>query len=157
MLPPLKLNDIEQEHLQDVYNATGIPREELPYCEAFTKLCQDFQDRVFKNASPEQVFGALLKYSRAGSFQANQTAAASVTPELAKVIKVTVRKHGKAGKVLPYSSEFDAALAEFNKLSNLGLSARDFWLSICKTQAKPRAVPQRKKAKKEVEEEEDGE
>ena len=157
MLSALKLNDIEQEHLQDVYNATGIPREELPYSEAYTKLCQDFQDRVFKNAGPEQVFGALLKYGRAGSFQANQVAHASVTPDLSKILKTTVRKHGKAGKVLPYSSEFDSALAEFNKVSGLNLSARDFWLSICKSQAKPRALPPRKKVKKEVEEEEDGE
>src|SRR5687767_14353654 len=55
MRPALKLNAIEQEHLQELYDAAGVARDELPYTEQFTQLCQDFQDRAFKNADPEQV------------------------------------------------------------------------------------------------------
>src|ERR1044072_7534176 len=63
----LKLNAIEQEHLQELYDAAGVARDELPYSEQFDKLVQDFQDRTFKNAEPEQVFGALLKYVRSST------------------------------------------------------------------------------------------
>ena len=66
MRPPLKLNAIDQEHLQELYDAAGISRDQLPYTPKFEELCQGFQDRTFKNAHQEQVFGALLKYTRSG-------------------------------------------------------------------------------------------
>src|SRR5579872_5953236 len=37
---PLKLNAIDQEHLQELYNAAGVARDELPYTEQFEQLCQ---------------------------------------------------------------------------------------------------------------------
>src|SRR5258706_8529305 len=33
MKVPLKLNSIDQEHLQELYNAAGVARDELPYTE----------------------------------------------------------------------------------------------------------------------------
>jgi hypothetical protein len=82
MRPPLKLNSIDTEHLQELYNASGVARDELPYTDAFETLWSGFQDRTFKNAEREQVFGAILKYVRSSSnaagadppFQKRQTA-----------------------------------------------------------------------------------
>ena len=67
MLPPLKLNSIDTEHLQELYNSSGIARDELPYTDAYEELWQGFQDRTFKNAEREQLFGAMLKYTRSSS------------------------------------------------------------------------------------------
>ena len=67
MKAPLKLNSIDQEHLQELYNSAGVARDELPYSPAFDNLVQGFQDRTFKNAEPEQVFGAIVKYVRSSS------------------------------------------------------------------------------------------
>ena len=64
MKPPLKLNAIDQEHLQELYNSAGVARDELPYTPAFDALVQGFQDRTFKNADQEQVFSAIIKYVR---------------------------------------------------------------------------------------------
>src|SRR5262249_6310279 len=72
MRPPLKLNAIDQEHLQELYNDSKIARDELPYTDAFEAMWQGFQDRTFKNAEREQVFGALLKYVRSSSNAAGQ-------------------------------------------------------------------------------------
>jgi len=66
MKVPLKLNSIDQEHLQELYNAAGVARDELPYTAAMGRVCREFQDRTFKNASEAQVYGALLKYVRSG-------------------------------------------------------------------------------------------
>src|ERR671919_708467 len=67
MRVPLKLNAIEQEHLQELYDAAGVARDELPYSPKFDEVWQGFQDRTFKNAEREQVFGAILKYVRSSS------------------------------------------------------------------------------------------
>ena len=40
MKPPLKLNAIDQEHLQELYNASGVARDELPYTPVFEQLVQ---------------------------------------------------------------------------------------------------------------------
>ena len=72
MRVPLKLNSIDQEHLQELYNAAGVARDELPYTGAFDELCQGFQDRTFKNAEPEQLFGAILKYVRSSGNAATE-------------------------------------------------------------------------------------
>ena len=67
MRVPLKLNSIEQEHLQELYDSAGVARDELPYSAKFDEIWQGFQDRTFKNAEREQVFGAILKYVRSSS------------------------------------------------------------------------------------------
>jgi hypothetical protein len=154
MRPALKLNDIEQEHLQEVYDAAGIPRDVLPYTDAFTKLCQDFQDRVFKNADPQQVYGGLVRYTRVGARKPMEAVAPDLSPEQAKQLKVILRKHGQGGRLLPYSDEFDEAVAEFNKITGLSLSQRDFWLAIARSQPRPRPPTARRVV---VEVEEDGE
>src|SRR3954465_11721262 len=66
MVPPLKLGVIEQQHLQELYEAAGVPRDELPYSPELAQVCREFQDRTFKNANEAQVYGALLKYVRSG-------------------------------------------------------------------------------------------
>jgi hypothetical protein len=134
----LKLNAIEQEHLQELYDAAGVARDELPYTKQFENLCRDFQDRTFKNADPEQVFAAILKYVRSSTCAAGETEAASLDAEQAKKLKEVLRRHAKAGRVLPYSSEFEAALKEFNSLAGTQLADRGFWLSICRTQSRSR-------------------
>ena len=35
MKVPLKLNSIDQEHLQELYDSAGVARDELPYTPAF--------------------------------------------------------------------------------------------------------------------------
>lgn len=155
MRPSLKLNAIEQEHLQELYDAAGVARDELPYSESFDKLCQDFQDRAFKNADPEQVYGALIKYVRSSTCSSSKPEAPQLTPEQVKQLKLVLKKHAKAGKVLPYSSEFEAAMKEFNTVGGLNLSTRDFWMAIAGTQARSRR-PGAKAAKAAHEGEETG-
>src|SRR2546430_2744728 len=124
MRPALKLNDIEQEHLQEVYNSAGVPRDQLSYTEQFFPICEGFQNRTFKNADAQQVYGALLKYSRVGSHKSLEAAAPELTPDQAKQLKATLKKHGQAGRLMPYGDEFAGALADFNKVASLNLSLR---------------------------------
>src|SRR5580658_313839 len=108
MRPPIKLSAIDQEHLQELYNEAAIPREELPYTAAYDQICQGFQDRTFKNAHPEQVFAALLKYVRSGSNSAGEPQAAVLDEEQIKRLKAVLPRHAKGGKMVPYSDEFEA-------------------------------------------------
>ena len=160
MRPALKLNAIEQEHLQELYDAAGVARDELPYTETFTKLCQDFQDRTFKNAEPEQVFSALLKYTRSSSNAATDLGPTVLNDEQIKQLKLMVKRHAKSNKLVPYSSEFESALRDFNAAAKTELSPHDFWKSICRTQNRSRRPPTRKAAAKTARDddsEEDGE
>ena len=157
MRPSLKLNAIEQEHLQELYDAAGVARDELPYTETFTKLVQDFQDRTFKNADGEQVFGALLKYGRTGSVAANPDGMGElpVTDDQLKLLKASLGRHAPGGKVLPYSDAFAMAHKEFNKAAGLTLSEQQFWQSVVKALgSKRRPPPPRKKASKKDDDDE---
>ena len=82
MKVPLKLNAIDQEHLQELYNSAGVARDELPYTQQFEDLWQGFQDRTFKNADREQVFAAIIKYVRSSSNAAGQVEASTITKYL---------------------------------------------------------------------------
>src|SRR5271170_4319036 len=134
MRPPLKLSSIDQEHLQELYDQSGVARDELPYTEAFEQLCQGFQDRTFKNAHPEQVFAALCKHVRSGGNSAKeQGVLISLTEEQIIKLKAMLPRHAKGGKLLPYGDEFDAANKEFNKVSGAALEASIFWRAITKS------------------------
>ncbi|HEX2970800.1 MAG TPA: hypothetical protein VHP11_00610 [Tepidisphaeraceae bacterium] len=135
---PLRLNAIEQEHLQELYDAAGVARDELPYTEQFEKLWQDFHDRTFKNADHEQVFGALLRYVRSSSCVGGKAETIPLSEGQAIRVRDMIRRYGKGGRILPYSSEFDAALTDFAILTKTTLSPREFWLALCQTQGRPR-------------------
>src|SRR5438270_12129192 len=124
---PLKLSAIDQEHLQELYDASGVARDELPYTEAFETLRQGFQDRTFKNATRDQVYAALLKYTRSSSNAAKPSEGAPLTDDQKKLIKTMVSKHGMSGKLLPYTPGFEAALKEFNQVSGTTLTEQEFW------------------------------
>src|SRR5438046_2344576 len=134
MRPPLKLNSIDQEHLQELYNASGIARDELPYTDAFETLWQGFQDRTFKNAEREQLFGALLKYTRSSSNSAGEVPVSKLNDDQLKQLKALLTRHTKAGKILPYSDEFESAQKEFHKVSGVELTPAEFWQSIMRAQ-----------------------
>ena|SRR6266545_916668 len=159
MLPPLKLNAIEQEHLQELYDSAGVARDLMPYTDKFEELWQGFQDRTFKNAEREQVFGALLKYVRSsGNVEIGELAGTRLTEDQAKQLKSLLTKTVKGGKVLPYSDEFETVRRDFKKLTGSELSERDFWLGIQQSQGPKRRPPKRAKAvKTEDEPEEEGE
>jgi hypothetical protein len=160
MRPPLKLNSIDQEHLQELYNASGIARDELPYTDAFETLWQGFQDRTFKNAEREQLFGALLKYTRSSSNAAGEQPATKLNDDQLKQLKALLTRHTKGGKILPYSDEVENAYKEFMKASGVELTPAEFWQSIMRAQGAKRRPPARKKvAVPEVEEagDDDGE
>ncbi len=146
MLPPLKLNSIDTEHLQELYNTSGIARDELPYTDAYEELWQGFQDRTFKNAEREQLFGAMLKYIRSSANLAGEQQATKLTDDQLKLLKVTATRHGKGGKLLPYSDELASALREFNKLAQVELTEGEFWHSVVRAQGAKRRPPPRKKA-----------
>ena len=130
MRVPLKLNAIEQEHLQELYDAAGVARDELPYSDKFEEVWAGFQDRTFKNAEREQVFGAILKYVRSSSNAATITPPSAVSDDQLKQLKATLSRHLIGGKILPYSDEFKAAHAEFGKAASIELSEQDFWRAI---------------------------
>ena len=146
MLPPLKLNSIDAEHLQELYDASGIARDELPYTEAYDTLWQGFQDRTFKNAEKEQLFGAMLKYTRSSSNAAGEAQATKLNEEQLKVLKQVSARYSRAGKLLPYSDELESALREFNKVAAAELTAAEFWHSVIRAQGAKRRPPPRKKA-----------
>ena len=157
---PLKLNAIEQEHLQELYDAAGVARDELPYSQQFEEIWQGFQDRTFKNAEREQVFGAILKYVRSSSNSASGTVLESkVTEEHLKQLKSHLPRHARGAKLLPYSDEFEAARKEFAKLSKVELTEQEFWQAIQKSQGPDQPPPRRKAVAKVADEdaEEDGE
>ena len=161
MRVPLKLNAIEQEHLQELYDAAGIARDELPYSDKFEEIWAGFQDRTFKNAEREQVFGAILKYVRSSSNSASGKAIESkVNEDQLKQLKSLLPRHARGVKLLPYSDEIDNARKEFIKLSGVELSEQEFWQAIQKSQGPKRQPPPRRKAaaaKVEEDVEEDGE
>jgi len=139
MRVPLKLNSIEQEHLQELYDAAGVARDELPYSEQFEEIWQGFQDRTFKNAEREQVFGAILKYVRSSSNSASGVALESkVTEDQLKQLKSHLPRHARGTKLLPYSDEFEAARKEFAKLTGIELTEQEFWQAMQKSQGPKR-------------------
>lgn len=155
-MTPLKLSAIDQEHLQELYDASGVARDELPYTEAYEVLWQGFQDRTFKNATRDQLYAALLKYTRSSSNAAKPSEGAPLTDDQRKLIKVLVSKHGTGGKLFPYTPGFEAALKEFNQNSGATVTEQEFWHA---TAGGSKRRPPRRTAKvpKEVEVEEDGE
>jgi hypothetical protein len=138
---PLKLSSIDQEHLQELYDGVGVARDELPYTPEFDQLCQGFQDRTFKNAEPEQVYGALLKYVRSSSNSAKEPLFENISDEQLKQLKIILPRHSSGGKILPYSDEFEAARSEFNGASGQDLSEQDFWRAILRAQGAKRRPP----------------
>ncbi len=147
MRVPLKLSSIDREHLQELYDAAGVARDQLPYSPKFDEIWQGFQDRTFKNAEREQVYGALLKYARSGSHPPSPDAPAlELSDEQLKHLKSILPRHAKGGKVLPYSDEFEVARGEFNKAAGVQLSEAEFWHAILRSQGPKRKPPKRAKA-----------
>ena len=153
---PLKLNSIDQEHLQELYDSSGVARDELPYTDKFDQLVQGFQDRTFKNADHEQVFAALLKYVRSSSNASSDVPVdVAVSDEQIKQLKAVLSRHLVGGKILPYSDEINSARGEFNKLAGLQLNELEFWRAIQRSHGNKRRPPRRAKVATRVEEEED--
>lgn len=158
MKVPLKLNSIDQEHLQELYNAAGVARDELPYTAAYDEICQGFQDRTFKNAEPEQLFGAIIKYVRSSSNSATEIPEGTITPDQQKQLKAVLSRHLVGGKILPYSDEFNTARTEFTKVSGTDLGEQDFWRAIQRLHGSKRRPPKRAKvAVPAAEDDDDGE
>ena len=159
MKVPLKLNSIDQEHLQELYDSAGVARDELPYTPAFEGIVQGFQDRTFKNADPEQVYGALLKYTRSSSNAATELPPGLLNDDQMKQLKAVLSRHLIGGKILPYSDEFNAGRNEFNKAAGTDLSEQDFWRAIMRLQGAKRRppAPRKKVAAQAADEEDDGE
>lgn len=145
MAVPLKLNSIDQEHLQELYNAAGVSRDELPYTPQFEELWQGFQDRTFKNADREQVFGAIIKYVRSSGNASGQITLPGITDEQIKQLKAILSRHLVGGKILPYSESFQTARTEFNKAARTELDEQTFWHAILKSQGPKRTPPKRAK------------
>ena len=145
MRVPLKLNAIEQEHLQELYNAAGVARDELPYSEKFEEIWSGFQDRTFKNAEREQLYGAIIKYVRSSSNASTEQPAGSLSDEQDKRLKGLLPRHAKGGKILPYSDEIDAARKEFIKLSGVEMTEQEFWQAVMRAQGPKRRPPKRAK------------
>lgn len=155
MKAPLKLNAIDQEHLQELYNSAGVARDELPYTEAFDGLVQGFQDRTFKNADHEQVYGAMIKYVRSSGNASTTLPPGTLNDEQLKQLKPVLSRYAVGGKLMPYSDEFVAAHKDFNKAAKSELSDQDFWRAIMRLQGAKRKPPVRKKVAAAAEEPDD--
>ena len=155
MRVPLKLSGIDQEHLQELYDAAGVARDELPYTEKFEELWQGFQDRTFKNAEREQVFGALLKYVRSSGNASTQTPDTKLNEDQLKQLKGLIPRHAKGGKILPYSEEFQQVQKEFTKLAKVEMTDQEFWQAIIRSQGAKRKPPKRAKVAVAVESDDD--
>jgi hypothetical protein len=142
---PLKLGAIEQEHLQELYEATGVPRDELPYSPALSELSQSFQDRTFKNADEAQVYGAIVKYVRSSRCAKTKGPEPADFPAQAEHARV-LRTHGPfTRKIQPYTPEFDAARGDFVRRGGVALSPHEFWrvLRIASERAPAKSRPAR--------------
>ena len=139
MAVPLKLGLIEQQHLQELYEAAGVPRDELPYSPALTRVCRDFQDRTFKNADEGQVFGAMVKYVR--SSRCPKGAADEVDPALAagraEQASLLRAQHAPGRKIEPYTAGFESARKEFAQKGGPALSPQEFWRVLRLAAARP--------------------
>jgi hypothetical protein len=149
-MTPLKLSAIDQEHLQELYDASGIARDELPYTESFEQLWVGFQDRTFKNAGRDQVYAALLKYTRSSSNASKPSEPLQLTDDQKKSMKVVASKHASGGKLLPYTPGFEAALKEFNRVHSLSLTEHDFWRTLSGSSKRRPPRPPSKAVKQEV-------
>src|SRR5258706_8293054 len=124
---PLKLSAIDQEHLQELYEGGGGPRHEVPYTDAFEGIWQGFQDRTFKNASRDQLYAALLKYTRSSTNASKPSEPVELTEDQRKLVKTVMVRHATGGKLLPYSDSFNSALKDFNNQAGTTLSDHGFW------------------------------
>ena len=156
---PLKLSAIDQEHLQELYDAAGIARDELPYTETYEGICQGFQDRTFKNASRDQLYAALLKYTRSSTNAAKPSEGVALTDDQRKILKTMMTRHATAGKFLPYSDAFNSALKDFNNQTGLTVTEQEFWRACAGGAGTKRKPPMKRAAKvaNEADDEEDGE
>src|SRR5947209_5263591 len=144
---PLKLSAIDQEHLQELYDASGTARDELPYTEAYETIWQGFQDRTFKNAGRDQLYAALLKYTRSSTNAAKPSESVALTDDQRKLLKTMMTRHGAGGKLLPYSDAFASAMRDFNKQAGLELTDHQFWKAIAGGGGGKRKPPVRKAVK----------
>ena len=127
MAIPLKLGAIEQQHLQELYEAAGVPRDELPYTPELAQVCRDFQDRTFKNASEAQVYGAMLKYVRSGRrASAKSTSPAAPRERLEQARLLKAQRLG-SNKLEPYTPAFDSARSTFARNGGAALTPHEFW------------------------------
>ena len=140
---PLKLGVIEQQHLQELYDAAGVARDDLPYSPELARVCRDFQDRTFKNANEAQVYGALLKYARSGRRTKGASAAAPAAPpgrvEQARLLRA---QRQAMPKLRPYTRDFDSARAGFARGGGPDLSPGEFW-SVVRLASAPAGPRQR--------------
>ena len=137
MAIPLKLGSIEQEHLQEIYEAEAVPRDELPYSPALARVCEQFQDRTFKNASEAQVFGAIVKYVRSSRCNAHEAVDGDVSARRQEQAKAW-KSHRPGLKLQPYTPQFESARTEFGRKLGQELSPQEFW-RVLRT-ATPRAA-----------------
>src|SRR5258708_7017310 len=79
------------------------------------------EDRRFKSADGEHLFGACLKYARSSNNAAKEVRGVELTEDQVKQTKVAPPRHGTAGKLIPYSDAFNTAHAEFKKVSGVDL------------------------------------
>jgi len=141
---PLKLGTIEQEHLQELYEETGVPRDELPYSPELSQLSQSFQDRTFKNADEGQVFGAILKYVRSSRCAKAKGEAPAAFPGQAEHAMVLRAQLQSGRKIQAYTPEFDTARGDFVRKAGAELSPYEFWLVLrAASERAPAAKPKR--------------
>ena len=132
MNPPatLKLGSIEQEHLQELYEAAGVPRDELPYSPALAQMCSDFQDRTFRNADEARVYAAILKYVRSSRCGTPTPVEPDVAAARAAQAAQYKAAHPDARKLQPYTPAFDAARAAYARTRDAAdpeLTPQEFW------------------------------
>lgn len=142
----VKLGLIEQEHLQELYDAAGVARDELPYTPALARVCRDFQDRTFKNASEGQVYASLLKYVRSGRRpKVRRSAGDATSPQRLEQAKVLKALRQSMPRLEPYTREFDSARAAFAREGGADLSPNEFWSVVRLAREGPsaRAAPAR--------------
>ena len=140
----LKLGLIEQEHLQELYDTAGVPRDELPYSAELARVCRDFHDRTFKNASEAQVYGAVVKYVRSGRrVVGTKVKATPPPPERLEQARLLKAQRPTSAALEPYTPAFEHARDAFARNGGAALSQQEFWGVVrlaCGTRSRPQAA-----------------
>ncbi len=134
-IPPITQ---EEELLEQLYAALGLPLDDLPYTEEFEHLYQEFTEQfpehdrrwVLNRLFRLRKAGLLPRFGRVGSIPMSASA-----DDVELIERLVIRHAGSLGRrdQLPYTDQFAALVREFNEArSGPPLSEHAIWRLVAR-------------------------